>query len=194
MLLLLNLPFFAQLQAQSSAKNQTILDPKNPGNSIALSSKEFEESVLVIQDLSVFKDKPETSEQAITINLVNFRTDRKFLPAYTINNVGYNDDGKHFDQVAGDGIFTSVKKVRYTGDEAGKKTHYVNASTFKYTPALDAYYQKNNIDTSSSRIGITCKIRTFQCPEQHWWDTCWPLSSPCTCIEFYDCVLDLTIL
>ncbi len=194
MLLLLNLPFFAPIQAQSGVTGQTIVNPSNPGSSVPLSGNEFVESVLVIHDLTVFKGKPKNFKTAVTMQLVNFRSDRKFLPVYTINGVGFNDDGKHNDQIAGDGIFTSVKKVTYTGVEAGKKKHYVNAPEFKYNTALTSYYSKNNVNTSSKNIGLNCKIRFITCPETHWWDSCWPLSSPCTCVEFFDCEINIGIM
>lgn len=193
MLLLLNLTFFAPIQAQTSSNSTTIIDPKNPGTSIPLSNKEFQESVLLIQDLTSFKGKPASTKLIVTAQLINFRQDRKFLPTYTINGIGYNDDGKHNDQVAGDGIFTSVKKVGYSGTESGKKKHYVNAANFKYSDALQNYYAQNKVNTSNKNVSFSCKIRTYTCPEEHWWDSCWPLASPCTCTEFYDCEFSISL-
>ncbi len=55
------------------------------------------------------------------MQLVNFRSDRKFLPVYTINGLGYNDDGKYNDQFAGDGIIYISKKGNLHGRRSRQK-------------------------------------------------------------------------
>lgn len=180
MLLLFSVSAFAQLRG-----DKTIIDPENPGNSVALSATEFEASVLILQDLSEFIGKA-TLKKPLTMELVNFNSNRKLLPAYRINGIEYSDNGKFNDIVAGDGVFTSVTTHRVKGKAEDLSARGAKSNAFAYTQELLSF--RKGIYASSQRgIGLSCKIRLVTCPETTWYNSCWPLSSPCQCVEFFDC-------
>lgn len=174
---------------------KTIVDPKNPKGMVALTNSDFEQSVMVVTDFSKFSAKDIGKPLFVTVELVNFHPTKKLLPAYTIKGIAFNDDGKHNDQVAGDGIFTSVSAVKINNKSIDFKKYYSKASGFKYETQFDQYARSQMGVNQRLGISITCKTRIITCPEEHWYDSCWPLSSPCTCVDFYDCEVefDLTI-
>ncbi|MFT5862558.1 MAG: hypothetical protein ACI828_001207 [Flavobacteriales bacterium] len=177
--------FFSVSAFGQSRGGKTIIDPKNPGNSVALSATEFEESVLILQDLSEFLGKSEL-KKSLTLELVNFNDSRKLLPAYRINGVEYSDNGKFNDIVAGDGVFTSVTTHRVKGSAEALSARGAKSNAFAYTQELLSF--RKGIYASSQRgIGLSCKIRLVTCPETTWYNSCWPMSSPCQCVEFFDC-------
>lgn len=186
MLLLFSASAYGQLKG-----SKTILDPKNPGSAVPLSSTEFEESVLIIQDLSEFLGKS-ALKKPLTIELINFNKARKFLPAYRLNGVEYTDNGKYNDKVAGDGVFTSVSSHQVRGSAQALSARGAKSIKFKY--AQDLVRFRNGIYGPSQRdIGLSCKVRLVTCTETAWYNTCWPMSSPCQCIEFYDCEISVKI-
>lgn len=186
MLLLYSAGAFAQYKS-----SKTIIDPKNPGKAIALSAEEFEESVLVIEDLSEFMGKS-ILKKPLIIELVNFNSGRKLLPAYKINGVEYCDNGKHNDKVAGDGIFTSVSSYSVKGSAASLSARGATSNRFKYAQSLQSF-RNGKYGSDQRDVGLSCKIRLVTCAETTWYNSCWPLSSPCTCVEFYDCEVSLKL-
>tara|TARA_R110001632_G_scaffold71453_5_gene165765 strand:- start:831 stop:1424 length:594 start_codon:yes stop_codon:yes gene_type:complete len=184
MLLLLSVNISAQ-----SRDSKTIIDPQNPGDAIPLSPQEFEESVLFIQDLSEFIGKS-ALKKPLTIELINFNSKRKLLPAYKINGVEYSDNGKFNDKVAGDGIFTSVNSHSVKGSTKALSERGAKSTKFKYTQQLSSF-RSGKFGPSKLGIGFSCKVRLVTCPESSWYNSCWPLSSPCTCVEFYDCEVSI---
>ena len=157
--------------------DKTIVDPKKAGQLEALNGKELMESVIFIQDFTSFQGG-KTISKPMTIEIVNYHPTKKLLPAYMINGLEFNDNGKFNDQIAGDGIFTSVENVVVTGLPKEVTTRFTASPLFKYQ--------------SANRGGsIGCKVRTIRCPETNWMNSCWPLSSPCTCIDFYECEFEI---
>lgn len=185
--------FSSDIAFAQSVGQKTIVDPKNPNGLKALSGSDFDQSVLVITDLTTLKGKSLAKPYHVTIELVNFHPTKKLLPVYTIGGIAYNDDGKHHDRIAGDGIFTSIYPVRVAASSSALKRNYAKADSFKYTDQLTNYMQSKEGVTQKLGISITCKTRIITCPEEHWWDTCWPLSSPCQCVDFYDCEVEIDI-
>lgn len=160
--------------------SKTIVNPEKAGKVQALSASELMESAVFVQDFTPFQGKTALA-QPMTIEIVNYHPTKKLLPAYMINGIEYNDNGKYNDKVAGDGIFTSVRNVTVKGLPKGTSKKYNASSSLRYQSA------------NKSEIGIGCKVRTVTCPETNWWNSCWPLSSPCTCVEFYDCEVTISI-
>lgn len=163
----------------SGQNNKTILDLKTAKQSDVLNSQELMESVVFIRDFTAFQEKSSKSKP-ITIEIVNYHPSKKLLPAYMIDGIEYNDNGKFNDEIAGDGVFTSVKKVVVKGLTKDVSLKYSAATSFKY-------------QSESRGISFGCKVRTVTCPETNWWNSCWPVSSPCTCVEFYDCEFEIGI-
>lgn len=189
LLLCFNLSTF--IYGQSPQKNPTITDPNNTQGAKALSSEDFENSVVLVQDLSAFKGKSSSFKAPISIQVLNFHKSKKLLPAYTFDGVAYSDDGKHNDAVAGDGVFTSTRKVSVSSSDQLPDKRFLASTGFKYNDAFGQYASASGM--SKSGIGFSCKVRIITCPETHWWNSCWPLSSPCSCVEFYDCEIGISI-
>lgn len=180
------------LYAQSPQKDPTIVNPKKANTAQALSPQEFSASVVLVQDLSAYQGKSASFKTPNTIEILNFHKTKKLLPVYTFEGIKYTDDGKHNDAKAGDGIFTSTNSVSVRSSNTLPERRYIAAPDFKYKSAFDSYLNGSGV-TQKSGIGFSCKVRIITCPENNWWDSCWPLQSPCSCVEFYDCEFTIDI-
>jgi len=172
-ILLVSTGMFAQ-------NSKTIVNPEKSGKLQALDAQELLESVVFVQDFTPFQGR-KVGARPITIEIVNYHPTKKLLPAYMINGLEYCDNGKYNDKVAGDGIFTSVQNVTVKNLPKGTGKKYTASPALKHQSA------------NKSEIKFGCKVRTVTCPETNWWNSCWPLSSPCTCVEFYDCEVEISI-
>ena len=190
-LLFLGLCFTSIAMAQLS--NKTILDPTNASEGIPLPVDRYDDSVIMIQDFNQIRSRSTKGKQALTITIVNFDNRFKLLPAYLIDGIEYCDNGQYNDAVAGDGIFTSVKKFNITLGKSATGIEVAKGEDFKYEKEMQAFLSSEFKDQRGVGIGFSCKVRTITCPETNWWNSCWPLSSPCTCIEFYDCEVGLEL-
>lgn len=158
---------------------KTIVNPEKAGKLQALDASDLLESVMFVQDFTAFQGKTSIAQPA-TIEIVNYHPTKKLLPAYMINGLEYCDNGKYNDKVAGDGIFTSVVNVRVTNLPKGTAKKYTASPALKYQSA------------NKTEIKFGCKVRLVTCPESSWYNSCWPFSSPCTCVEFYDCEAEIS--
>lgn len=190
LLLCSNLSFC--LYAQNPQKSPTIVNPNNAGSAQALTPEEFSTSVVMAQNFSGFAGKSTSFKAPITIEILNFHKTKKLLPFYTFDGIKYNDDGRYFDAVAGDGIFTSTMAVKVSSAKSLPDKRYIAAPNFKYKAAFDSYLNGSGV-TQKTGISFSCKVRVVTCPENNWWDSCWPLQSPCSCVEFYDCEFTIDI-
>ena len=171
----------------------TILDPTDATDGIPLPPDRYESSVILIRDYNEIRQRSTEGKQALTFTMVNFDKRYKLLPAYLINGIEYCDNGRYNDAVAGDGVFTSVQKYNVTLSKSANGVNISKGSNFAYEKDLQKYINRSLSGRSDSGIEVKCKIRTITCPETNWWNSCWPLSSPCTCIDFYDCEISVDI-
>jgi len=179
------------LTAQNS--EITIVDPSKPGNATALPDDKIEDSLVFIQDLSFLNSKNKRDQHVLTIQILNFNANYKLLPAYNIDGVEYCDNGKFNDKVAGDGIFTSVSEHRILSGSSTYITNVIKSPSFKYNADFNKFIDTKYGSANKSGIKFGCKVRLIPCPETNWWNSCWPLSSPCSCVEFYDCEVEIEI-
>lgn len=158
--------------------NKTILNLKNANKSEVLLGEELLKNVDFIQDFSSFQNSKGTAKPML-IQFKNHHPTKKLLPHYVINGEKYSDDGNGNDASAGDGIFTSTNKF-LPKNLPNNITKVHNYSTSYTGP-------------TSRIVKFGCKVRLVPCPENNWWDSCWPLSSPCQCVEFYDCEFEIEL-
>ena len=179
--------------ACAQLSNKTILDPTNSAEGIPLPVDSYDDSVIFIQDFDQIRSRSAQGKQALTITIVNFDERFKLLPAYRIDGIEYCDNGQYNDVVPGDGIFTSVKKFDVTVGKSATGLEVSTGTDFKFEKEMQALLGTEFRNHRETEIKFSCKVRTVTCPETNWWNSCWPLSSPCTCIEFYDCEVGLEI-
>ena len=136
------------------------------------------------------------------IELKNFNPHFKLSTQYKIKGVKYTDDGTFEDKIAGDGIYTAINKVTLNEMKSFTESKLNFGPELKFTENLKEYLDDNYSiselgNTTSEKIkgsiSLGCKVRLITCPETGFWDTCWPLSSPCTCVDFYDCEIGFDI-
>jgi hypothetical protein len=125
----------------------------------------------------------------------NFNPNFTLQNEYYIEGVQFTDDGNFNDITSGDGIYTSIQtfptKQRNVGLE---KIKIITGADFEYYEELGVLLKEKKIDYSVENLdnkSIGCDFQTAVCPETSWWNTCWPMSSPCTCIEFYNCSVSI---
>lgn len=152
-----------------------------------------------------YQDPNDKEKYFFIIELKNFSEDVGLRDEYNINGLKYVNYG----EVTGDNIYTTIDSYKVLNvDEEPDVFNYLipNVSdSFLYKEKLQEYLfslenGENPITTYGGRKGklklgarIGCKMRTITCPEKNWWDSCWPMSSPCTCIEFYDCEFNVEV-
>ena len=155
----------------------------------------FEESVAIIeQGTTQFINLTDNKNQiALTIEIVNFNSNFNLAKEYTIDYIQYNDNGQFNDKIAGDGIYTSVQSFSKEFNEINSELNeiiYNKGDLFKYSDKLTILLderineQQGLKSTAKITIKFGCSLRRATCPE---YKSCWPFSSPCTCIEYYDC-------
>jgi hypothetical protein len=176
-------------------------------NDLKTSSPElgFNESVAIFQYGLESSNSSKIKEGLLRIKMINFNSDLVLSLQYNINGIKYTDDGNFEDDIAGDGLYTAINKVSLLDSE---KLHFtykdkINfSSDFIFTDSLITYLKdsypsriskRNQIQKAGGSISFGCKVRLVTCPETGFWNTCWPLSSPCTCVDFYDCEASIEI-
>jgi hypothetical protein len=134
----------------------------------------FESVAIVPQSHLMIKEGREFAQR---FSLLIF--DKSYVPleSYIINGVDYSDDGKFNDQIAGDGIYTSViSKPVSEYKEVPKGVAFVS-DEFKYTNEMAAKF----------KIKAGCKFRTTYSGSS-------VFGVPCSwggCVEFYDCYFEV---
>ncbi|MFY8186923.1 MAG: hypothetical protein ACOVLC_03075 [Flavobacterium sp.] len=156
------------------------------------SPSEFLQSVALIQKGGI-EDPLNNGKYIFIIELKDFSENIVFNEAYNIDGVEYSDNGRFNDEVANDGIYTSVESYRIIQNDNNidvMNTTIVNKSeSFQYGEELNNYIHTPNAKT---KVKFGCKVRTVTCPETSWLNNCW-FGSPCTCIEFYDCEASIEV-
>lgn len=154
----------------------------------SLTLKEFSESVLIMQD---FTNVRINKSKALKIKILNFHSEKQLESAYMINGIEYCDNGKFNDKVAGDGIYTSVKNIKVI--KLQEKSVLLNMNEdFKHDKELNKYLDDKLNVSSKTKLKVSCKMSLETCPETSWWNDCW-FGSPCTCIQFRDCEIEVEI-
>ena len=177
------------MHCKEDSKIETEIDSNNPSA--------FLESVAFVRTGVKSDDEGKNDEEkyAFTINIVDFSGSIELHEAYMIDDIEYSDNGLYNDEVANDGIYTSVQKYRIVNQVENKANAMNNAiinksDSFKYNKQLNNYI-KNAVD-SKLKVKVGCKVRTVTCSEDNWWNECW-FGSPCTCIEYYDCEASIEV-
>lgn len=148
----------------------------------------FENSVAIVQN-GLHKSK---SNEIITLEIINFNDNYELADGYNIDGNKYSDDGEFNDQVAGDGIYTFIEDAEnFNASKNISNTDLmINfGEDFQHRDKLNEYL---NVAGFQKGGKIGCSFRTTTCVETNWWNSCWPLSSPCTCVEFYDCKVEIS--
>jgi hypothetical protein len=163
-----------------------------------LNEVKFEEAIVLFQNIMPVKSlkNGQTIEIVLTLELVSFDENVPISSEYYIDGIQYTDDGQFNDSVAGDGIYTSIQIYLVSADFLELKNSLGNAIlhkgyNFKYEAELEKYLNAKFPEKASVKFG--CKVRLVTCSETNWWNVCWPLPSPCTCVEFYDCYTEIEI-
>lgn len=149
-----------------------------------------------------------TDSMAVTFYVANLSSTLSLQESYVLDGMLYVDNGQYFDQVANDGVYTSVKTI-HSSNIVESDYHYngfselpvfydpdvlsfadvdkpslvteVYGSTM-YDPTVES--DRNEVEGSSVSVKVGCKLRWVECDNQHWWST--SLNGE-KCIEWYDC-------
>jgi hypothetical protein len=164
------------------------------------SLNDFGSSVAIVNKQGI--SKSDLTNTTITIHLVNFNPNYSLESKYKINNIEYSDNGLYNDEVAGDGLYTSVEKfdlsksnfstLNNSDAHLGSSFAYIN--NFKIWVGNNSKsFEKSGIKpTVSIKVNVGCDIVTRSCPQDTWYNTCL-FSDECTCVYLENCKLDVTI-
>lgn len=207
--LLLSMSFIVYSCNKDNALNQVNAEDTEYG---------FAESVVFLKNnnpTSICKSDTyiNDNESVITIEIINFNPNFKLEIEYNIDGVKFTDSGEYNDEVAGDGIYTSVEtfpiQTKNASDSESKQAMSIGRD-FKYSKELDLRLSEkfghnlreiieNNqtgsfVNTKKATVSVSvgCKIVTRQCPETSWYNSCL-FSSPCTCVYLEDCELTVEV-
>ncbi|WP_378180881.1 hypothetical protein [Aquimarina sp. SS2-1] len=151
----------------------------------------FENSAVIIQN-GLNKGKSDGAEVK-TIEIISFNEEYQLAEGYNIEGNKYSDDGQFNDEQAGDGIYTFIeddKNFNPTENTNEQLTTINFGENFKHLDKLNRYLKISGLNKVGGKIG--CSVRTTTCVETSWWNSCWPMKSPCTCVEFYDCKIEVS--
>lgn len=141
------------------------------------------------------------------IHVINFADRSDVNPVYKLNGVEYSDNGLYNDQVANDGIYTSVSP--YAIEDPGAVDlieRHINdglihiSPEFAYNNELSIFLQENNynVDIDSlagkfkiplPKFSLTCKVKWTKSPGTSWYNQSWFGSD---CLEFSDCEIEIS--
>lgn len=158
----------------------------------------FDESVAILIHQNDMNTAKLLENKYAKLEIKNFNPDFSLIDEYVIDGVKYTDNGEFNDEIAGDNVYTSINKT----DISHLLKNVNDSDVVNFSPnfrfkselqeELKTMYQLDKNESNYSqkvegKIAFGCKVRLITCPETGFWDTCWPLSSPCTCVDFYDC-------
>jgi len=138
----------------------------------------FEESVAIIQRGAV-QDPDDKNSYIFFVELKDFSGKLSLNEQYTIGKIVYSDNGKYQDEIAGDGIYTSIQSYRVLNKDDNPDVFdytLINISdSFKYKDELESYISNEKSQKTTMgkiKVKFGCKVRTITCPETHWWNSC----------------------
>lgn len=168
---------------------ENIVNPKN----------KFSETVAMFQTLSPIKTESksqgDTVEVVLYMEIVDFENNNLSNELY-IDGIQYTDTGEYYDEVAGDGIYSSIYTHHIISGQKSFSNDMIlihKGSKFKYNDELTSLIQEKFDTDKRPSITIGCDVDIVECSETSWWNTCWPFSSPCDCVEFSNCYVEVTI-
>lgn len=143
----------------------------------------FEESVLLKTSSSVNKSltsnkSVNSNESFNTFKIENFDNEFVLRNVYVIDGIDYVDTGDFNDQVAGDGIYTSLKSTVGDSSKKSSETRIIKSDKFKFN---------NKLETNKVKIG--CKFRMVYGGASSWFGN----SCDGGCIELYDCSFEIEL-
>lgn len=159
----------------------------------------FTESIALFQNfvpVNFDKSSGDTIEVVVIIELIDFENGLS-LPELFIDGIQYTDDGNYLDEVSGDRIYSSIYTHKIVLNNY--KNNLLNAvivhkgSNFKFDKELTNLIEKKTKEEKGQSVTFGCDVDLIQCPETSWWTQCWPFSSPCKCVEFTNCRIEVTI-
>ncbi|WP_172917240.1 hypothetical protein [Capnocytophaga canis] len=162
----------------------------------------FETSVIIIQNNDFFNTHNSKSLEsfALKVTLKSFDSDFKLSPVYKFDGIEYCDNGLFNDEVAGDGVYTSVQKFNSLPERNLDSDITINKSDkFQHSEKLNSFLQANYTNNDNNiyaklkpklSIKFGCKVRLVDCPNTHWYNTSF-FGEPC--VEFYDCEASVEI-
>jgi len=110
-----------------------------------------------------------------TVEIKDMSGSLKLSGGFKINGSEYSDKGLFNDQIAGDGIYTSVEV--FNSEEVNQKLPEeviaMVSPKFKYADEpIFSNYASINGRTQGGSIKIGCESITLEeCRDEHWWDT-----------------------
>lgn len=141
----------------------------------------FEQSVLMGPLTGVNGNSSKGDASPLTIELKNYNSEFTLNAAYNFNGMTYNDDGLYLDEIAGDGVYTSLKEGIIVSTESSK------------SETLDGWkiskkFQYNDI-LESSKLTIKCDFHHDACPSGGgFWDSDW--GTGWGCFYFENCSIE----
>lgn len=175
------------LLAVSCSQNEKINDTQ-------IEHKKFLTNVAIVETNSVVVARGDNSKVALTIELFSPDKNYPLGSAVNINDIEYCDNGLFNDLVAGDRVYTSVKTFTSSQPSSEFDLRISRANEFKYSDQLVQTLKKRYPkDARTKSIGVSCEVSLVTCPETSWYNSCWPLSSPCTCVHIGPCSIEVSI-
>jgi hypothetical protein len=125
--------------------------------------------------------------------LVNY-SKMKILPeGFGLKEVTYADNGKGYDLVKGDGIYTSVDRFEITPKQAGNtigvsvpvSDQIVVDHSFKHHEDLNNGLNRLKIKVTCDFYKCGCPCKTFTCNACIWWGwSCWAMGNCSVTVEY----------
>jgi hypothetical protein len=113
----------------------------------------FEESVAIITQGRINVKNSKMSARAV--KLINFNKSYKLPKKIFLNKIELTDDGKGYDKIANDGVYTSIDL--YPNLKGNPKEYIITFSAFKYQNT-DAF---NKFLKTKSHVIIKCHVEYF---------------------------------
>ena len=156
-------------------------DEENKSDLEASHMERFEESVLlksssVVSKSSVSSRDVNNQESYVTFKIENFDSEFVLRPVYVIDGVDFVDTGDFNDQVAGDGIYTSLQPQVLTSTKKNSENKIVMSDKFKFK-------------SKTSKVKIGCKFRMTYKGKSSWFGN----SCSGGCVELYDCSFEIEL-
>src|SRR5690554_2942102 len=159
-------------------RRPSIRSPFSPENALLSLTRGLNKlkSVAIIQG-GVELDRS-TAKYSLIMEVKDFSGEYRLHDAFMIDGIEYSDNGKFNDEIANDGIYTSVNQYDLEASVVNKliNNYYIHAgSNFAYESELEDYVSAR----PTFGVSAGCNVRLVDCPETSWYNDCW-FGSPCT--------------
>lgn len=183
------------ISCQTGSREENVSENNDKLNISSLAKENSDTTDLFNKSVAILKfnyDQEPSENVALTARILSFDSNYTLLPVYKLNGVEYSDNGLFNDQVAGDGVYTSVERFSISENDIYNGVEALIGDGFLFKDQLIQQIKSDYASKVGPKASIKfgCKTKLIKCPNTSWYNTSY-FGEPC--VLFYDCELSVEI-